>query len=174
MTISLPLPEEYLPYYGTYIHRVAGDPFAFMAQTHAALHALLDGLSDAQASARPAPNEWNIKEIIGHVCDGERLFGYRAMRFARNDMTPLAGMEPDPWVANGEFSTRTLADLLTEFDAVRAATISMFRSFSEEVMLRRGQASSAIVSVRALLYITAGHEDHHLASIRAEYLGAKS
>ena len=168
--ITPPLPEEYLPYYGTYIHRVTGDPFAFMDTTHAALHTLLDSLTDEQANARPKPSEWNIKEIIGHVCDGERLFGYRAMRFARNDMTPLSSMEPDPWVANANFSARILADLLAEFDAVRAATILMFRSFSEEVMLRRGEASNAIVSVRALLYITAGHEDHHLASIRTDLL----
>jgi hypothetical protein len=170
MKMSPPLPDEYLPYYGSYINRVTGAPFAFMAATHAALHAAVDGLSDVHASARPAPDEWNIKEVIGHVCDGERLFAYRALRFARNDATPLASMEPNPWVANGNFGTRSLANLMAEFDAVRAATLPLFQSFSDEVLLRRGEASGAVVSVRALLYIIAGHEDHHLASIREVYL----
>ena len=169
--LTQPLPDEYLPYYATYINRVPSDVFAFMDKTHAALHAAVDGLSDAQANARPAPTEWNIKEIIGHICDGERLFSYRALRFARNDTTPLASMEPDPWVANGNFSARSVSNLMAEFDAVRAATLALLRSFSDEAWLRQGQASGAIVSVRALAYIIAGHEDHHLASIRTVYLG---
>ncbi len=169
-SIGKPLPDEHVPYYSTYIDLVQGDVFDFMTQTHAALHDLVKDLSDAHASARPAPTEWSIKEIIGHLSDGERLFCYRAMRFARNDATPLASFDPDPYVVAGNFNTRTLADVWAEFDAVHTASVALFRSFDEEVMLRRGVASGNSVSVRALLYITAGHEQHHLISIRDVYL----
>jgi len=169
-SLSKPLPDEHIPYYSTYIGLVQGDVFEFMAHTHATLHALIKDLSDAHASARPAPTEWSIKEIIGHLSDGERLFSYRALRFARNDVTPLASFDPDPYVLAGNFNARTLPDIWAEFDAVHAASVALFRSFDEEALLRRGVASGNIISVRALLYITAGHEQHHLISIRDVYL----
>lgn len=170
MTISKPTPSEHLPYYSEYIDRVHGDWFEFQDQTHAEFRAVLAPLSEAQAELQPGPAEWNIKEVIGHIVDGERLFGYRAMRIARKDRTPLESFDPNLLVPAGEFSTRPLADLLHEFETVRAATLSLFGSFSEDALLRVGTASGATVSVRALAYIVAGHEHHHLQSIKQVYL----
>ena len=171
MTISKPTSDEHLPYTADYIDRVHGDWFAFQDQTHLAFKALVSPLSEAQAEMRPGPNEWNIKEIIGHIADGERVFCYRALRVARKDTTPLPAFDQDTYVPAGEFTSRPLADLLQELDTVRAATVALFSTFSEEALLRRGTASGATISVRALAYIIAGHEHHHLESIKQVYLG---
>ena len=170
MNITQLTADDYAGNFGNYINRVQGDVFAFMNTTHAALHNALKDLSEAQAEARPAPGEWSIKEVIGHISDTERIFAYRALRFARNDATPLAGFEQDDYVASGAFNTRTLADLLGELDAVRAATLAFFSSCSAEALLRRGTASGNVMSARAFLFALAGHEDHHLASLRTVYL----
>ncbi len=171
MTISRPAPSEHLPYYSEYTNRVHGDWFEFQDQTHAEFKAVLSPLREAQAEVRPGPNEWNIKEVIGHIVDGERVFAYRALRIARKDTTPLASFDQDLYVPAGEFTSRPLADLLQEFTTVRAATLSLFSTFSEDALLRIGTASDAPVSVRALAYIIAGHEHHHLASLKTVYLG---
>jgi hypothetical protein len=174
MLFSKPNPDEYLPYYDTYINRVpeshVENILDFMARTHLVLLNTLSMLSETQANHRPGPNEWNIKEIIGHVCDGERVFAYRALRFARQDTTPLASFDQDAYVPAGEFTARPLMDVWNEFDAQRQATVALFRTFTPAMLLRRGEASNAMVSVRALAYIIAGHEDHHLESIRTVYL----
>jgi len=170
MTISKPNSDEYLAYYGEYIHRVQGDWYEFIDQTHADFKATLSGLSEAQSEMRPGPNEWNIKEIIGHLSDAERIFSYRALWIARKDTTPLPGMEPNPFVEAGEFSTRPLADLLQEYETVRAASLSLITTFSEDALLRIGTASNNTISVRALAYIIAGHEYHHLESLKKVYL----
>lgn len=105
---------------------------AFMQKQHAETLALLGGLSEEQASARPAPEEWNIKEIIGHLSDTERIFSYRALRFGRGDETELPGYLAKPYVENGHFNERTLADLLDEFSTIRKASLYLFRNFTAE------------------------------------------
>jgi uncharacterized damage-inducible protein DinB len=171
MTLSKPLSDEYTGFYGNYINRVTGDVLAFIDATHAAVHATLKDVSDEQAGARPAPGEWSIKEVIGHLSDTERIFAYRALRFARNDATPLPGFDQDAYVPAGEFNARALGDVLREFDAVRAATLAFFTTCPTEALLRRGTASSNVMSARAFLFAIAGHEDHHLESLRTVYLG---
>jgi uncharacterized protein (TIGR03083 family) len=165
-----PLSDEYAPFYAGYIGRVSGDVRAFMDATHAALRASLDGLDDARAAARPAPGEWSIKEVIGHLSDTERIFAYRALRFARADATALPGFDQDAYVPAGDFNARSLADLLAEFDAVRAATLALLASLSSEALLRRGPASNNVMSVRAWMCAIAGHEAHHLESLKTVYL----
>lgn len=169
--LSKPLPEEHVPYFSNYIDLVTGDPFDYMVETHAALHTMIKDLSDAQAGARPAPGEWSIKEIIGHLSDTERVFSYRALRFARADATPLPSFDQDAYVPVGNFNMRMLAGIWAEYDAVRVATVALFRSMDDEALLRRGPMSGNVTSVRALLYAIAGHEQHHLISIRDVYLG---
>ena len=168
--INAPLADEYSGNFATYISRVHGDVIAFMAATHAALHTALKDVSDARASTRPAPSEWSIKEVIGHISDTERIFSYRALRFARNDATPLVGFDQDAYVPVGEFNARSLESLLRELDSVRAATLSFFEACSAEALLRRGTASGNVMSARAFLYAIAGHEDHHLESLQTVYL----
>jgi hypothetical protein len=174
LTFTKPLPDEHTPYFSNYIDLVTGDPFDYMTHTHAALYGMINDLSDVQVGARPAPGEWSIKEIIGHLSDTERIFSYRALRFARNDATPLASFDQNAYVPAADFNAWTLVDVWSEYDAVRAATIALFRSLSDEAFLRRGPMSGNVTSVRALLYAIAGHEQHHLISIRSirdVYLG---
>lgn len=175
LLISPPLPGEYHPYYGEYVGRVpAGDVLAFMETQLAETLTLLRGLNEEQADARPADGEWNIKQVIGHLCDVERIFSYRVLRFARGDETPLPGFTQDPYVENGHFEQRPLADLLDEFTAVRRSSLYLFRGLTLADTTRMGTASDNPMSVRALIYCCAGHEHHHLESIRTVYLGLKA
>jgi len=167
-----PAVDECGQYYFTYIQLVPdGDIVQTLNTQHAQIHALLKHITDAQAAAAPAPNEWSIKQVIGHLSDAERLFSFRALWFARGEQAPLPGMEPDPWVTIMNANQRALHDLLAEFDQVRAASISLFTNLDGAAWQRRGVASDTLMSVRALAWIIAGHELHHNRSLREVYLG---
>ena len=171
-TIAIPRPgaDEHLPYYGKYIAQVPGEDALPTLATHIDAWApSLRALSEAQALHRYAPGKWSVKEVLGHLCDGERVFGYRALRFARADTTPLPGFDEDAWVPNSGADRRPLADLVDELRAVRAATVAMFRSFDPEQLARRGEANGAGISVRALAWISAGHAIHHQTILRERY-----
>jgi hypothetical protein len=116
-----------------------------------------------------ADGKWSVKEVVGHLSDSERVFAYRALRFARNDPTELASFDENAWVANADFGRRGLADLVEEFDAVRHATIRLAKSLNADELARRGTANGNGVSVRALFYIIAGHERHHVGLLRERY-----
>jgi uncharacterized damage-inducible protein DinB len=117
-----------------------------------------------------APGRWTVKEIVGHLVDVERIFAYRALRFGRGDETPLTGFEQDDYVRRGGFEARTLADLASEFEHLRRANLLLFRGFAADVLSRKGVASGREVTVRALLWIMAGHELHHADILRERYL----
>ncbi|MBA3947854.1 MAG: DinB family protein [Herpetosiphonaceae bacterium] len=134
---------------------------------------LLQGLTAEQAAFRPTPIDWSVKEVVAHLCDSERIFSYRALRIARADPTLLSGFEQEPYVVTAESDIRPLADLLAEFAAVRQSTLWLFRSLPPVAWDRRGVASDVPVSVRALAYIIAGHENHHVRSLKAEYLSPR-
>lgn len=166
-----PEQSEFNPYYGRYIALVPqGDIIGQLERQARDTARLLGGLSAEQAEHRYAPGKWSIKEVVGHVTDSERIFTYRALRFARGDATALPGFEQDDYVTPGAFGERTLADLAAELAAVRVATLAMFRGFPEAAMTRSGVASDALASVRALAWITAGHELHHMKLLRERYL----
>ena len=169
--IARPQADEYNEFYAGYVARVpeGGDIFALLSQQPDDLTALLEGVSDAAANARPAPGEWSIKEVIGHINDTERVFAYRAMRIARGDTKPLAGFTQNEYVAATDFNARTLADLVEEFSLQRRANVLCFRPLSEAEILRRGTASDNPVSARALLFILYGHAAHHIESLKADY-----
>jgi uncharacterized damage-inducible protein DinB len=166
-----PQTTEYAPYYGKYTALVPeGDILETLSSQLENTLSTLRALSEEQAASRYAPGKWSIKEVVGHMIDGERIFTHRALRFARNDSTPLPGFEQDDYVGAGNFDRRSINDLIEEFEQVRRATLCLLRSLDEEAWLRRGIASEAEVSVRALAYITAGHETHHMQIIRERYL----
>ena len=166
-----PTPEECSPYYFSYIQLVPdGDIVHTLENQHTDIHDLLKRTSETQASARPAPSEWSIKEVVAHLSDAERLFSFRALWFARGEESPLPGMEPNPWVAITDSNARALRDLLTDFDYVRAASLALFANLDEAAWERQGTASGKIMSVRALAWIVAGHERHHNRSLREVYL----
>jgi hypothetical protein len=170
-----PEATEYPEYYGRYIAQVPqGKILTTLEQGLAATLALLGGLSPAQADFRYAPDKWSIKEVIGHVIDAERIFAYRALRFARNDKTPLPGFEQDDYMPYANFAERELSSLLHEFEHVRRASLDLFRHLDAEGWQRRGIASGGEFTVRAMAYITAGHEIHHRTILKAKYLGTQS
>lgn len=170
-TISRPQSDEYPPYYTQYISKVIGDDlFAAMQTTHRETQTLLGSLSDEQLQYRYAEGKWTIKDIIGHLIDAERIFAYRALRFARKDTTDLAGFDENSYVPASNANERSIHDLLAEFTVVRAATFALFKSFSEEMLTLSGTANNNPISVRALAYITGGHEMHHLAVIKERYI----
>jgi hypothetical protein len=170
-TISRPEATEYAPDYGKYIDLVPeGDLIATLIQQINDTLALLRGLSEAQAETRYEPGKWSIKEVLGHLIDSERVMSYRALRIARADETPLPGFEQDDYVRAANFDARTLANLLEEYMAVRAATVALFRNLEAAAIARRGTANNVPVTVRALAYIIAGHERHHVNVLQTKYL----
>ena len=170
--IARPEPSEYVPYYETYISKVPpkGDLLKVLEDQQRKTQELLAGLSEAKALHRYAPGKWSVKEVVGHLMDSERVFCYRALRFARADGSPLQGFDEKAWVPAGQFDTRSLKDLAAELDAVRRATIALFSGLDADALARRGTANNNPITVRALAWIIAGHERHHVAILRERYL----
>jgi hypothetical protein len=131
---------------------------------------LLSGRTDSDGDFRYAPDKWNLKEVLGHVNDTERIMSYRALRISRGDKTPMEGFEQDDYVRNAPFARLTLSDLIEDYIAVRRATVSLFRNLDEQAWTPRGTASNNEVTVRALAYIIAGHELHHRKIMEEKYL----
>jgi hypothetical protein len=168
-----PEPTEYAEFYGTYVSKVPGnDVLSVLESQRVQMLQLFAGRSERDGSFRYAPGKWTVKEALGHITDTERIFTYRALRIARGDQTPLPGFEQDDFVKNGAFGDRTLAGLAEEFALVRGASLALFRSFPEEAWPRKGVASQKEVSVRALAFITAGHQIHHRLILEERYFPA--
>jgi uncharacterized damage-inducible protein DinB len=164
-----PDPDEFAPYYDRYISLVGGSVREALGQQLETFSQYIRSIPDEKANFAYAPGKWTVKEVIGHVIDTERIMAYRALRIARGDQTPLAGFEQDDYAARGHFSTRALADLAMEFETLRRANLALFDSFDQAMLLERGTASGHPVSVRALLYIIAGHALHHHAILKERY-----
>jgi len=168
---SIPRPsvEEYAEGTGAYVASVPGDdarPF-LLAQVDEVLR--LGELSEARALHRYAPGKWSVKEVVGHLTDAERIYAYRALRFARGDTTPLPGFEEDDYVPAGRFDRHPIADLVDAWGAARAATLALYNGLDDEALLGRGLANGHPISVRALAWVAAGHTLHHLGVLRARY-----
>lgn len=173
--VSRPQPGEYAPYYERYIALVQGeDILAALDQQRRQTLLLLSCRDEDEGNFRYAPGKWSVKEVLGHVCDTERVFAYRALRFSRADATPLAGFEQDDYVRDGPFANRPLSDLIEDFIAVRRATLSLLRNLDEAAWMRRGIANNNEVTVRALAYIIAGHELHHRRILEEKYFAVTS
>jgi hypothetical protein len=172
-TIARPQAGEYAPYYDRYISLIKGeDILNTLDQQRRETMLLLSGRDEKDGDFRYAPDKWSAKELLGHVCDTERIFAYRALRVARGDATPIEGYEQDDYVRNGPFAQRPLADLVEDFIAVRRATLSLLRNLDEAAWSRRGIANKNEVSVRGLAYIIAGHELHHRRILEEKYFAA--
>ena len=168
--IPRPAPSEYAPHYAGYINRVPeGDVLDQLARQIDETRALLRGLPPSRAVHRYATGKWSVAEVVGHIADAERIFAYRALRVARGDATPLAPFDENAYTPAGSFDRRTLTDLVDELTAVRHATLALFRGMPGEAFERTGTASGRTVSVRALAFIIAGHELHHVAILRERY-----
>lgn len=166
-----PDPAEFAPYYAGYVARVPdGDIIETLRTQLEATVALGRSLAEEKGSHRYAPGKWSIREVLGHMADTERIMGYRALRVARGDATPLAGFDENLYVENARFDERTLASLADELALVRQMTIALLAPLNEQELARAGTANGAPVTARALAWIIAGHERHHLAILRDRYL----
>lgn len=165
-----PGPDEYAPMFQAYIERVPdGDILAILRQQGERSQDFFGGLTEEQGDHAYAAGKWSVKRLLQHLADGERLFCYRAMCIARGDTTPLPGFDEVAYAEHDGSDTRPLTDIVGDFAAVRAATLTLFEGFDADAWARRGVANGSPISVRALPWLIAGHELHHLAVLRDRY-----
>lgn len=166
-----PLTEDFPIFYKTYIDKVEGeDILEILQKQEAEIHAFLQTIPTEKAQFRYAEKKWTPKEVIGHITDTERIMAYRALCFARKDSTPLPGFEEDDYVANAHFNEFSMNELIEEFIAVRAATLSLLKRMNAEDLKQKGVANGNSITVNALFYIIAGHALHHTKVIKERYL----
>jgi uncharacterized damage-inducible protein DinB len=166
-----PAEDEFAPHYKTYINVVPqGDIIGILNNQIAETLALYSQVPEESAGYRYSEGKWTVRQTLGHIIDSERVFAYRALRFSRLDPTPLASFDQNVFVDNGPSESATLAQLHEEFEAVRLATVCLFRGFREQDWARSGIASNARITVRALARVIAGHELHHRRILVGHYL----
>lgn len=169
--MNRPEPNEYAEFYTGYVDSVPeGEILALLQSEHELTATLLRGLTPEQASHRYAEGKWSVKEVVGHVIDAERMFGYRAHCFARRDPAHLPGFEQTDYANNANADERTLAELVDELAAVRQSHIALFRGLDDASWSHRGIGSECEFTVRALAYIIVGHEAHHRRVIEERYI----
>jgi DinB superfamily len=167
---QLPI-NEYPDFFGTYINALK--EVELKEELEICLHEFIRFVQNIPLDKfdfRYEKNKWTIKEIIQHLIDSERIMSYRALRFSRNDKTPLPGFDENSFVENTDANSRSIQDLLTEMAVVRQSTLSLFKSFSAEQLMRIGTASNKEVSVRALGFVIIGHQKHHQKIFQERYL----
>jgi uncharacterized damage-inducible protein DinB len=171
MPIDRPKEFEIPQRYQNYVSLVKGnDVIKELKNQVMNIQAVISEIPEEKEGYAYAEDKWTIKQVLGHIIDTERIFGYRAMRFARKDKTPLPGFNENDFVANANFNDRTLYELGHEFAIVREANIAMFKTFGEEELSQIGTASGVEVSVRAIMYLIAGHATHHVNVLKTKYL----
>jgi hypothetical protein len=166
-----PKADEHVPYYSLYIDRVPdGDIVDMLEKQTPEMLSFLKAIPESRVDYRYAPGKWSIRQIVGHLGDGERVFQYRAFRFSRADETPVPGFEENLYVDNAPFEHVAYSDLIDELENLRNATLHMFKGMNAEMMSRRGVANEHGISVRAIAWIMVGHVSHHMQVLREKYL----
>ena len=171
--LTRPDASEYAPYYGRYVSLVEdADVVSTLERQGRELSALVRSIPESRADFRYAEGKWSIRDLLGHVIDGERVFAFRALCFARGDAQPLPGFEQDDWapVASAGLASASIADLVEEFELLRRSNVRMLRRLTDADWTRTGIASGNPVSVRAIAFIMAGHVVHHTKVLRERYL----
>ena len=167
MTITQPHAKEFNPFYAGYVGKVpASGPVALMADQIAGFDRLRSGVD---GDYRYTDGKWTVKEVLGHMSDAERVFGYRLLRIARHDTTPLAGFDENAWGAVAPHAGRPLGDVVDELIAVRRSTLALVNSLTEAALSGTTLANNHPISGRALCWIIPGHTQHHLDVLRDRY-----
>jgi uncharacterized damage-inducible protein DinB len=166
-----PAINDYAEYYQKYIDLVKGDDiFRILVEQNMESQNVLNSFSESKGNYKYAEGKWTVKEVVGHMMDVERIFAYRALCIARGEKQPLPGMEQNSYVAQGNFNKRQLFDLNYEYRLLRESNILLFGGFDKSVLQNRGTASGFEVTVLALMFMTAGHEKHHLNILLEKYM----
>ena len=165
-----PLEGDYAPFYAGYMKNVPDNVIKALEEQLHSTNSFLKAIPQDKIDFRYAEGKWNIKEIVGHLIDNERIMVYRALSISRNEKQFLPPFEQDDYVRESNYSKRDYTDLVDELRKVRESNLPMFKSFSEEILDRRGVANNTEVTVRAILFIIAGHEIHHINIIKERYL----
>jgi len=169
--MNRPTETEYAPYYQNYVNQVSEtDVIAVLRSEIDDLDVLLNRVPADKETYAYGEGKWTIREIVGHLIDGERVFGYRAFCIARGETQNLPGFEQDDYLRTAPYNQITLEDLLSELRLVRLSNIAMFRTLDEEAWNRTGTANDNPVTVRALAFVMAGHLRHHMNVLRDRYL----
>src|ERR1700712_1724583 len=168
--IHKPQPDEFVPYYNTYISKVPdGDVIEFLERSKDSTYQLFNNLTDEQANYAYAEGKWTLKEALGHIIDTERVFAFRAFCYSR-DFVEFPGFDQDIYVANSTFNSRSIHDLAAEFKATRESNLFFIKALTDGQLNRKGIASGNPATVRALIYMIAGHELHHVNIVKERYL----
>jgi exoribonuclease II len=163
--------NEFDPYYNTYVSLIEGENVLEQLDAQPPeIRAIFDNMPDSRGNHSYAEGKWTIKELLSHLIDGERIFAYRVLRISRGDETPIEGFEQDGYIENSNANNRSFSDLLDEFEFQRRANMNMLRNLSDDAARRIGTASEKTISVRALVYIMAGHVRHHINILHERYL----
>jgi hypothetical protein len=170
--MNRPEPHEYAPFYNTYISKIGDDDIVdFLVKQHTGVTNFLKSIPSDKAGYAYAEGKWTIKQAIGHMIDTERVMTYRLLRFSRADKdNALTGFDQDAYIANSRFNELDMGDLIDEFYHLRKANLYLFKSLTDEAKARGGIASTFPITVNALLYIIAGHVEHHIQIIKERYL----
>lgn len=161
--VARPEPPEYAGDFGKYIQRIPEcDLVQFLRDQLDDMQTLLAGVSTEESLVHHAPYTWSIRQVVGHMSDCERVFGYRALRLARHDATPLAGFDENRFMAHAHFGGVPLADLVGEFASLRRSHIGMLAQLADDDWTFRGMVRDHPMSTRAMAYAIAGHAQHHL------------
>jgi hypothetical protein len=169
--MNRPEKNEYAEYYERYVSLVEeNDIVAVLQKQSEELAEFLQNIDEEKSLCAYDAGKWTIKEVIGHLSDGERIFAYRALRISRADQTPIEGFEQDGYIENGNFNNTSFAELTEELLLTRKSNLILFKNLSGEAWTRTGTASDNPVSVRALAYIMAGHIRHHLKILNERYM----
>lgn len=169
--ITKPLNQEYPDYYHTYIDELPDQGILeYLKNQSIELIELYKNISEDRLNYKYAEGKWTIKEILAHLLDSEIILGYRALRYARNDTTDLSMYDHDNYVKTGMFNLVSSDLLIKHYASVRESNYLLFKTFTDEVWLRKGLTGGKQFTTRTIPYITAGHTQHHIKVIEEKYL----
>lgn len=169
--LEKPASSEHAPFYATYIQRLPDtDILTLLNSQPDELLTLCSSATEAEAEKPYAEGKWSLKELLQHMMDTERIMAFRALCFSREEKQAVPGFDEDAYAAVSDANRRSLADILEEYRLLRQSTLALIKSFSAEMLLKTGNANGNMVSVRALIWVIAGHESHHLGIIKTRYI----
>jgi hypothetical protein len=170
--VRIPRQEELTPYYQSYLKYIPADSdlLSLIKEQATSTQHFISSIPKEKETYAYANGKWMLKEIIGHLCDTERILSYRALRFSRGDRTPLPGYDENTYTPNSNYHSRSLKNIAEEFSTVRQATISLLSNMDEKMLDRKGIANDTELSPRAIFFMIAAHERHHLGVIKERYL----